>query len=196
MAEALVAQIVIDVGWGTHTGATIGLYLAATAPGLINRLILEGPLLPGANPPVVVGTIDRARATARTRGIAAAIEQWGRDSCWFEYMQAQPQACRAAEHLAIIEDFTGRPWLDDQPPEAIPNVEKLLSGIRIPALIYNGAADHADFLDAARQIHDLLGEARILVVPNAGGFPAWENPGAVNRLAADFLGQSIATSID
>jgi len=182
--------------WGTHTEATIGLYLAATSPGLISALILEGPLVPGANPPVVVGTIDRARATARASGVAAALDQWWRDSCWFEYMQAHPQACRAAEHLAIIMDFTGRPWLDDLSPQAIDNADELLSRIRIPALIYNGAADHGDFLAAAGQVRDLLGDARMEVVSETGGFPAWENSGAANRLAADFLGQPNPTSID
>jgi len=66
----------------------------------------------------------------------------------------------------------------------------------LPALIYNGAADHGDFLAAAGHIRDLLGDARMEVVSEAGGFPAWENPGAANRLAADFLGQPNPTSID
>ena len=182
--------------WGTHTGATVGLYLAATVPGLIATLILEGPLVPGANPPVVVGTIDRARATARTSGVAVAIEQWWQDSCWFEYMQAHPQACRAAEHFAMIKDFTGRPWLDELPSKPISEADELLARIRIPTLIYNGAADHGDFLAAAGHINDLLGDARMVAVPDAGGFPAWENPAAVNRLAADFLSLSNPTSID
>ncbi|MBT3532876.1 MAG: alpha/beta fold hydrolase [Rhodospirillaceae bacterium] len=186
--QALAANGAENVSyWGTHTGATLGLYLAATSPGLISTLILEGPLVPGANAPVVVGTIDRAKETARRDGIAAAVDQWWRDSCWFEYMHAHPEPCRAAEHFAIVKAFTGRPWLDDRPSEPIANVDALLSRIAIPALIYNGAADHADFLDAAGNINDRLEKSRLKVVPDAGGFPAWENPVAVNRMVADFL---------
>jgi pimeloyl-ACP methyl ester carboxylesterase len=182
--------------WGTHTGATVGLYLAATSPSLIAALLLEGPLVPGANAPVVLGTIDRARATARTEGLAAAIDQWWRDSCWFEYMRTHPQTCRAAEHFAIIKEFTGRPWLDDLPSKPIANVDELISSISIPTLIYNGVTDHADFLEAAGHIRDLIGDAQTIAVPDAGGFPAWENPGAVNRLITEFLSQSDMTPID
>ncbi len=182
--------------WGTHTGATVGLYLGATCPGLISALILEGPLVPGANPQIVVETIDRAKATAQSKGIAEAIEEWWREGCWFAYMHANPEACRAAAHLEIIRDFTGAPWLDDQAPKPVKNAEELLSGITVPALIYNGAGDHPDFLDAADRIHTLLGQSRKAVIAEAGGFPAWETPVAVNALVADFLDPAGDTSAE
>ena len=76
----------------------------------------------------------------------------------------------------MIKDFTGRPWLDELPSKPISEADALLARIRIPTLIYNGAADHGDFLAAAGHINDLLGDARMVAVPDAGGFPALEPP--------------------
>lgn len=179
--------------WGTHTGATVGLYLAATVPGLIASLVLEAPLIPGANPPVVVETIEKAKKTSRDRGVAAAVEEWWQESCWYAFMRAHPATSRAAEQRAIVDDFGGGPWLDPSTPASIADIEARLSGIAVPALIYNGVEDHADFFSAADQIDGLLSNSRKETIPNTGGFPAWEDPNAVNGIVADFL-SDIATA--
>lgn len=173
--------------WGTHTGASAGLLLAAMHPNRFQRLILEGPVVPGKNPPVVVEAIEKARKEALNESVAVAITGWWETGCWFEHMRAHPESCRAAEHLAIIRDFGGRPWLDDQPPKPVEDIGALLAGIRIPVLIYNGIADHEEFLGASGYIASLLNDAQRASVPHSGGFPAWENPKAVNSLVADFL---------
>lgn len=173
--------------WGTHTGASAGLLLAAIYANRIQRLILEGPVVPGDNPPVVLEAIETARQKARQEGIAAAIAGWWETGCWFEYMRAHPESCRAAEHLAIIKDFEGRPWLDDQPPKPVEDIGGLLAGVRIPVLIYNGIDDHEEFLGSSGHIVSLLNDAQRATVPRSGGFPAWENPKAVNNLVANFL---------
>jgi pimeloyl-ACP methyl ester carboxylesterase len=173
--------------WGTHTGATVGMVLAATYPGLIQCLILEGPVIPGSNPPVVVEAMQKAKSAARQDGVRAAIAQWWQESCWFDYMRGNPDTCRADEHLAIVKDFTGRPWMDDQVSEDIVDVENLLSRITVPSLIYNGVMDDPDFLSATRRLKGLLPDARTADVANSGGFPAWENPETTNKIVADFV---------
>jgi len=173
--------------WGTHTGASAGLLLAAIYANRIQRLILEGPIVPGGYPPVVLEAIEKARQKARQEDVAAAITDWWQTSCWFEYMRAHPESCRAAEHLAIIKEFGGRPWLDDQPPKPIEDIEVLLTGVRIPSLIYNGTTDHEEFRRSSDYIISLLNDAQRATVPSSGGFPAWENPKAVNNLVANFL---------
>jgi len=102
-------------------------------------------------------------------------------------MRAHPKSCRATEHLAIIKDFEGRPWLDDQSPKPVEDISALLADIRIPVLIYNGIADHQEFLRSSGRIASLLNDAQRATVPCSGGFPAWENPKAVNNLVANFL---------
>jgi len=173
--------------WGTHTGATVGLVLAATCPGLIQSLILEGPVVPGDNPPVVVAAMQKAKSAARQEGVCAAIAQWWHDSCWFDYMRANPDICRADQHLGIVKDFSGRPWMDDQVGEDIVDVEILLSRITIPTLIYNGVMGHPDFLSAALCLKGLLPDARTVDVEDSGGFPAWENPEITNKIVAAFV---------
>ncbi|WP_294124089.1 alpha/beta hydrolase [Sphingomonas sp.] len=173
--------------WGTHTGATVGLLVAADAPELIGALILEGPVVPGCNPPVVTETIARARATVRELGIDAARDEWWRTSCWFAAIRADPIGKRAAAHHAIVAAFGGRPWADDAAPRLVARVEARLATISAPALVYNGAEDHTDFLTAATEIDGLLAKGTRALIPGAGGFPAWERPNEVNAVVNRFL---------
>ncbi len=176
--------------WGTHTGAALGLYLAATETGLLRSLILEGAVVPGDNPPVGVAALGKARTTALQSGKAAAIEQWWREGPWFDNMRANPERCRAHEHLVMVQEFGGRPWTDDLAADPIQNIEGLLTGVTVPALLYNGAADHPDFLAVAAYLMDLLPQAKQATIEYSGGFPAWENPDLTNRLVAEFIAGS------
>ena len=188
VAQALSENGVEDACyWGTHTGATVGLWLAATARARFKKLILEGPVVPGENPRVVVDAIDLARRTAEKEGIAAAIKGWWRESCWFEHMRSNSLECRAAEHLSILMEFGGRPWTDGSPARPVEDIKPRLANLLLPTLIYNGAADHPEFLDVARFLESELPDAQRRVVDNSGGFPGWENPDAVNAIVAEFI---------
>ena len=174
--------------WGTHTGSALGLYLAATVPGIFSSLVLEGPVLPGTNPPIALEILEQVKAVARQDGLPAAIDLWWRTGPWFDHMRAHPEDGRAEQHLAIIRGFGGRPWTEaDQAGQAIAEIEPALARIEIPALLYNGIADHADFLSVAGALTELLPAARRETVGHGGGFPGWENPDATNKLVADFL---------
>ena len=70
--------------WGTHTGTAAGLLLASTEPSLFGSLILEAPVMPGRNVPIVVSEIERVRQIARSKGAEAAVEAWWSKACWFE----------------------------------------------------------------------------------------------------------------
>lgn len=173
--------------WGTHTGATVGLLLAATRPDLVQSLILEGPVLPGRNPPVVQRLMAAAKAEMQEKGLEAARALWWSQSCWFDHMRSDPSACRAIEHHAIIAGFNGAPWRDASTPAPIDAVEEQLQSILQPTLIYNGALDHHDFLNASEMIAACIPHVARELIPDAGGFPAWERPDAVNATVADFL---------
>lgn len=174
--------------WGTHTGAAVGLFLVATEPaGLIDALILEAPVMPGRNPKVANETIARVRGIAAEAGMAEARQAWWKESCWFEAMRAQPDRRRAETQFRIVEDFGGRPWTDTATPAAMADFAPRLSGITVPTLIYNGDLDHEDFLSMATEIAELLPDAETALIEGAGGFPAWEDPDAVNRRVEKFL---------
>ena len=181
--------------WGTHTGTAAGLLIAASEPRLFGSLILEGPVIPGRNAPIVVSEIARVQQVARSKGARAAVEAWWLDACWFDYMKANPIECRAAEHCAIVSDFSARPWTDEKMPAPVKLGPAALETLSIPTLIYNGDADHLDFLTEAQNLTGLLPNAQRWVTPAAGGFPAWERPDTVNARVAKFLiGHSEETS--
>jgi 3-oxoadipate enol-lactonase len=175
--------------WGTHTGTAAGLLIAAQAPEHFASLILEGPVLPGQNVAVVTKEILRARETAASKGVDAAIEAWWAHACWFDYMRDHPLECREVQHRAIIDEFGGRPWADQQVPSPVTDVSPQLAALAIPTLIYNGAFDHPEFLSEANRLAKLMPMAQITTIEDAGGFPAWERPDYVNARVKTFLSQ-------
>ena len=173
--------------WATHTGSALGLLLATERPGRFRSMILEGSVLPGHVMPSVERELGRARDTARTAGVAAACRQWFDEAAWFDVMRAHPEACRAAEHWAIVSAFSGAPWLDTGAAAPVAPIDGRLASLDVPVLLYNGEHDLADFVAVADRLEALLPRAVRATVAGAGGFPAWEFPARVNRLAEDFL---------
>ena len=173
--------------WGTHTGATVGLLVAASAPARFHSLVLEGPGMPGESPAIVTRILANMRKIAVSNGMTEALRVWWEKSCWFEAMRADPLGCRAEAHREIVRDFGGAPWLDTQSGKPLPNVGKSLARIACPALVYVGEDDHPDFHAAADQTAALLPNACQRRIPGTGGFPAWEKPQTVNNVVDAFF---------
>ena len=173
--------------WGTHTGAGIGLMLAAQHPALISSLVLDGAILPGVDLPYVAARFARARKTAQERGIEAARAEWFRESRWFDVIRERPGECRAKEHWNLISGFSGQPWLDASPPEPVPSIRAALARIAQPVLLVNGEHDVEDFIRVADELESSLKNVQRVTVPEAGGFPLWEFPAQVNSLVRQFL---------
>ncbi len=173
--------------WGTHTGTSLGLLLAARQPDRFRSLVLEGVVIPGHVMPSIDTELQRIRDVARTRGVPEARRQWFDEADWFAVMRRHPEACRAARHRAIVAEFSGAPWLYDGPAAPVAPIDGALASIDLPVLVYNGAHDLPDFIAAANRLEALLPRARRAVIADAGAFPAWEFPDRVNRLVADFL---------
>lgn len=180
--------------WGTHTGAAVGLVLALRQPERFVSLVLEGPSLPGFPMPKVAGLIERAQTIARSRGVAAAGDDWFDHADWFAYMRQHPLPCRAEAHRAMIREFAGNPWLSELSPRLVTPVVERLAEIRQSTLVYNGEYDLDEFKQAASCLEGGLESVSRHEIVQAGGFPAWENPGAVNALVRDFLMESIRRS--
>ncbi len=164
----------------THTGSAVGLILATRFPQRFLSLALEGPPIPGANLPSVIEAYDRARATARSRGMEAARVEWYERSQWFDIIRNNPQRCCADEHWVMVSEFSGRPWLDATPARPVAPLVEQLSSIPCPVLIINGEHDVEDFLLAAGELERRLPRVQRVIVPGAGGFPMWEDPKQVN----------------
>ena len=173
--------------WGTHTGAAIGLLLALRQPERLLSLVLEGAVLPGFDMPQVVYLLDRARSIAQTQGVQAALTDWFDHAGWFDYIRQHPQPCRAAEHRQMILEFKADPWLTSRMPRPITPVCDHLHAIKQPVLLYNGQHDLDDFKKAAAKLETDLPQVQRAEIPDAGAFPAWENPAVVNQLVRGFL---------
>jgi len=173
--------------WGTHTGAGVGLMLAAQHPQLIASLVLDGAILPGVDLPYVTARLAQAKKTARERGIEAAKAEWFRESRWFDVIRQRPEECRAKAHWDLVSRFPGQPWLDSSTPEPVPSIRPQLARIAQPVLLVNGEHDVEDFIRVADELESSLPNVRRATVPGAGGFPLWEFPAQVNSLVRQFL---------
>lgn len=181
----------VDIGpshyWATHTGTAIGLLLAAGEPERFTSLILESAVISGFPMPYVGDTLAKASDKARSEGILAAIRDIFFQADWYDVMRSRPDECRAEAHWAILKDFAGAPWTDTQIPQPAAISDDELSAIQIPTLVYNGEHDLEDFNAVATHLEKTLPHAERAIIPEAGGFPAWEFPDQVNFVVADFI---------
>ncbi len=176
---------------GTHTGSVVGLLLCTRFPERFLSLVLEGPPVPGVDLPSVVDAMERARSTARERGVDAARDEWYQRGAWFDVIRNNPERCRGEEHWAMLCAFTGKPWLDTTPPRPVASVLEQLSLIRCPVLIINGENDVEDFLDSAEELERNLPNVQRVRIEGAGGFPMWEDPDKANaHIRQHLVGQS------
>lgn len=173
--------------WGTHTGASIGLYLAALHGERIASLVLDGAVIPGETLPSVARHMAQAREMALRDGVAATRAWWFENVEFWEGVRREPERHRADEHRRMIERFSGAPWLAPDPPRPVPDMTDHIPTIRQPVLLINGVDDHPEFLDAAARLERDLPNARRYLIPGAGAFPFWEEPEAVNPVVMHFL---------
>lgn len=175
--------------WGTHTGASIGLYLAALHPDRVASLVLDGAVIPGVRIDAVERQMQRAKEIAARDGLVAARTMWFEEGEFFAGIRRYPERRRAGEHRQIIAGFSGTPWLATDPPLPVPDVAGRLSSIRQPTLLINGADDLPEFLDTAARLERELPHSRRYLIPGAGAFPLWEEPEAVNPVVTQFLNE-------
>ena len=172
--------------WGTHTGAGVGLLLACREPARFIKLVLEGPVFPDRLPPSAAEGLAQVGKLARERGLDEARRHWW-ECAWFAVMRENPETCRAAEHLAMVAEFQGGPWLATQPPAPIAPLDDRLERLHLPVLVLSGEHDVSDFLQAAAEITNLLPNAQRTLIQEGGGFPLWEYPDRVNDEVHRFL---------
>ena len=177
--------------WGTHTGAAVGLVYSLRHPKKVLGLILEGVPLPGYNIPRIAELIERAKSISVERNIEEAKKDWFENADWFGYIRKNPEECRAGEHIQLIDEFKGNPWIDNINPRKVVNVNNYLREFDMPMLLYNGDEDLEGFLKAAQHMGEEVKQACFRLLPNAGGFPCWENPKEVNKLVSSFLEQIV-----
>ncbi|WP_028451947.1 alpha/beta fold hydrolase [Chitinilyticum aquatile] len=173
--------------WGSHTGAAVGLLLANRQPQLFSGLVLESGFLPGFDMPHARTLHLQSRTLALTHGVQAARDDWLGKADWFRYLHAHPKRCRADAFDSMAREFDGAPWLSPFQPRKLTQLAGRLLLIRQPVLLYHGAEEIDDLKRASQFLAANLPNARLAEIPDAGSFPAWENPAGTGRFVLDFL---------
>lgn len=174
--------------WGTHTGSAVGLVLALRRPALLEKLVLEGAVLPGSPMPRTVELQAHASEIARAQGVPAALADWLDNADWFANMNEHPAETGAAGQRVLVNEFDGAPWLSDLVPRPVTGVRSRLDEIDQPTLLYNGVDDLDEFEQVATVLEAELANVERIVIPGAGGFPLWERPSRVVPLVLKHLG--------
>lgn len=122
---------------------------------------------------------------ARDDGMAAARRQWI-ELPTFEPARAQPAVARLLE--AMVEDFTGWPWLHRDPGVGLepPAIDRL-GELRSPVLALVGDRDLPDFRAVAALLGRKVPRAAQVVIPGAGHLVNMEAAEACNAVLLRFL---------
>jgi 2-succinyl-6-hydroxy-2,4-cyclohexadiene-1-carboxylate synthase len=175
---------------GYSLGARVALWLAASAPGLVRRLVLESPSAG------IVGATERsARVAADERwatlllsdDLAAFHEAWEAQPV-FASRATLPDDAQAAirdAHLAASPRGLASS-LRGAGQGIMPPLHDRLGAIAAPALVIAGELDPVG-RDRAAEVAAGLPHARLTQLADAGHAPHLERPEAFLGLATDFL---------
>jgi pimeloyl-ACP methyl ester carboxylesterase len=145
-------------------------------------MVLDGapPLLDGAGEDL---PLDELRRVAVHDGLDAFRRAWSRHPL----MQLQTPDPRMHALLAsILARYPGRDLLAGDPPPHEVLDRKLLSGVRVPVLVVNGARDTEVRRRAGAALRDALPAAEQVLIPNAAHLPNLDAPREYNQLMSGF----------
>ncbi len=148
---------------GNSMGCQVIVELALRHPGLVGRVVLQGP------------TMDRlARSAPRQMG-RLLIDT-----------TREPPSLVAIEGLDLLRAGVGRSWrtfrhaLHDPIEEKLPNV-------RVPALVVHGSRDRISPRRWAEEVARLLPDGRLVVLPHAAHAANYSAPAEFARAVRSFL---------
>lgn len=161
---------------GLGFGGWIAAEMASLAPQVYRRLILVGAM--GIKPPegniadqAIVSYIVYPRSGFHDEAAFAAI--------YGDVSTDQLEAWDIAREMSFRVAW--KPYMYSQ------TLPHLLGGVRSPALIIWGDDDRIVPLSAGHAYAKALHDATLTTIPECGHFAEMEKPGAVARLAIDFL---------
>ncbi|HEY1874788.1 MAG TPA: alpha/beta hydrolase [Steroidobacteraceae bacterium] len=167
---------------GMSQGARAVLGFAASAPGQVHALILDGPppLDSDSDPEV---PLDQYETLVRTHGIEAFRHEWARHAL-MQLRTRNPEA--RALLAAIIARYPGND-LRHPVSRTGPAARVRLGSLTIPTLVLSGEYDLANRKRAAWQLSARLSGAELVEIPGAGHLPNLDRPDAYSKLCREFL---------
>jgi pimeloyl-ACP methyl ester carboxylesterase len=167
---------------GTSMGGLMGMLLAVTQPGLVERLVLND-----IGPEVSPEGLERIRGYA---GKSTAVHSWPEAVAHLRsvYTEVWPGLSDARwekiARLSYRENAQGLPEADADPriaeglrqPAAAPDLWPLWGALNIPVLAIRGA--HSDILSTGTlaRMQQAKPDLRVLTVPNRGHAPMLDEP--------------------
>ena len=146
---------------GNSMGGHVAIHLAAARPDLVRSLTL----VDSTGIPFDVAPGQHLKNLIVPRGALSFATILARDA-----LRSGPTAITLAFARLLRDD--ARP---------------LIRQIRVPALLLWGERDPLVPLAYAKQMNELIPGSRLVVVPDAGHIPMWENPEFFNRELLEFL---------
>jgi 3-oxoadipate enol-lactonase len=182
--EALLDDPAVVVG--CSLGGRVALELAVHRPGLVERLVLIAPSLPGWD----------WSAETRAGWVEAAAEA---SLCmWVDGPRRSPEqvdpVMRSAVRAMVLRSYElqQHAWEAGASEEDIldPPVNRRLREILCPTLVLVGAEDVADMQAIAAHVTDSVRDARLINVSGAAHLPSLERADEINALLLAFLSES------
>ena len=191
-AEALLEGPAAVVG--CSLGGRVALELAVHRPGLVERLVLIAPGLPGWewSDETRAGWAEEEAAFERGDAEAAAEASL---RMWVDGPRRSPEqvdpVLRSSVRKMILRSYElqQHAWEAGASEEEIlePPVNKRLGEILCPTLVLVGDEDTSDMQAIAAHVAESIDRARHVIVPGAGHLPSLERADEVNSLLLAFL---------
>lgn len=174
---------------GNSFGGAVALRIAAVAPERVSALALVSAPSPGVDPSPELEAAWEAEENALARGdieaaVGAVLQTWTLPDAPAELRERiATMQRRAYEQQTEGEDITEAP----DPVEDRPDILKELT---MPALVMVGEHDKPDFRKGAEILADLLPNAHLEVIENAGHLAPLETPDPFIQSLLRFLGET------
>jgi 3-oxoadipate enol-lactonase len=162
---------------GLSMGGTVGIWLAASAPGRIERLALLCTSACYGNPQ---GWLERAHTVRRDGTAAVADAVVGR---WFTPQTARERPDVVARHRQMLVDTPDEGYAGCCEALAEADLRQSLAGITVPTLIVAGGSDPSTPEDPhARTLAGGIPGSRLTVIPDTAHLASAERPAEVTAL--------------
>jgi len=146
---------------GNSMGGHVAIHLAAARPDLVRSLTLAN----STGIPFEIAPGQHLANIIVPRGALSFTTILARDA-----LRSGPMSIAVAFARLLHDD--ARP---------------LIKTIRMPTLLMWGDRDPLVPLNYARQLSEMIPNSKLVVIPNAGHIPMWENPAAFNSALLEFL---------
>lgn len=173
---------------GLSLGGIVAMEVLRQAPERVERLALLD-----TNPRAEAPEVKARRAPQIARALSGDLEAVIRDEMKPNYLAAGPDTQPILDlcmHMALALD----PQVFARQSRALrdrPDQTATLAAFRGPALVLTGEDDRLCPLDRHQQMHALMPQSRLAIIPRAGHLPTLENPAATFAHVQDWLLQPL-----